>query len=63
MASDQQSEILLTERKLLSALNNLPPMPDLSKHINTFNAKIVAILCVVSFIIYHSILLARLGKY
>ena len=58
----QDENLVQTERKLLSALNNLPPMPDLSKHFNTFNGKIIALLVVVGFIIYHSILLGTLGK-
>lgn len=64
MASEKtdEAEILVTERRLLSALNNLPPIPDLSKHFSSRNAKITATAVVIGFIIYHSVLLGTLGK-
>jgi len=60
---DDKQQLVVAERRLLTALKNLPPPPDISQHINIRNAKIVAFLTVVGFIIYHSVLLSSVGKY
>lgn len=57
----EKTERLAAERKLLSALNSLPPAPDISKHFCVTNAKIIASLLVTALIIYHSVLLATQG--
>lgn len=57
-----KNENLLAEKKLLSALNNLPPLPDFTKHFCARNAKILAVFSVIGFIIYHSVLLETLGE-
>ena len=62
METVSRDENLLAEKKLLSALNNLPPLPDISKHFCAKNAKILAVFSVIGFIIYHSVLLETLGK-
>ena len=60
--TSEQVDKVSAEKKLLSALNSLPPAPDISKHINARNGKILSFLLVLGFVIYHAVLLATIGE-